>query len=180
MLLRLFLFTIVGLVVASPYLKREGLINFDLLPWLQPIALNSDNLQAKGSLCESPDSCIFTEDPWDVYKRLKQSNNGDGISNLVKFLETKINDPKFKDMYAETLKAIVDDFYPQALRLPETISSEVDLANFYYKMKRFNEALPYYKKAIEGLSVSEAKNSESANFIRSRIAELEQSVQEPN
>jgi|GEM_PF-4548239 Tetratricopeptide repeat. len=168
------------------------------------VLLNSGNFESFVLKCFKGEKCRFGEDPMKMYQEFKASGNNRAIDNLLSFMRSALRYPAFRDYYKDTLKAMINDFYPPEERqfqeaayysyLGESekslnmyldlvkksksnpdlqVPSSLNIANIYYDLKKYPEALNYYQSALEEhLSGKIVATPSPVEFIEERIFEI--------
>ena len=77
-----------------------------------PISLSSNNFESSVSRCFQGEPCKFNEDPQKMYGAFKQPGNRAAMDSLISFLRSRMRDAGYRERYKDTLKAMIDDFYP--------------------------------------------------------------------
>lgn len=159
------------------------------------IFLNSENFESLSSECLQESICeIEGEDPWAMYLKIKEDGQKNAIHLFISFLLKKIIDPKFRDLYKDALRKIIEDFYPEDVvdfqlatyynaigDLESSLSSykklekkaignsavkpNLSIANTYYDLGKYKEALSYYRASLKDINPQETSD-DSMDAVR--------------
>lgn len=164
------------------------------------IFLNSENFESRSGECFQDAVCEVEGDPWRQYLALKKEGRKNVTDLYIAFLRKKLSDSKFKEQYKEILKQMINDFYSaesidfqmaayynylgdlesslktyldlekKAKKFNKIPIPNLNIANTYYDLSRFKEALPYYKASLSDLKAMESKDSlDAEKYISDRI-----------
>lgn len=167
------------------------------------VKINADNFAKELPECFVHHNCTI-ENPWAIYKKLKETNPDEIESYFTLLRRFVLETPSFRDKHRESIAVMIKDFYPadiEDLKLADFYYFARDLeksaelykkvavlhkkdpnapavpdlnyANTLFDMKKYQEALPYYRASRKRLEGNESPDTlEAMNFIDERIEEI--------
>ena len=62
--------------------------------------------------CFQGEECRLADDPMTMYKDFKLAGDTKACEDLIAFLRRELLEPDLRDKYKDTVKQLIDDFYP--------------------------------------------------------------------
>ena len=77
------------------------------------ILLTSGNFESFILKCFQGEKCKLGDSPSKMYQDFKSANNHGANDNLISFMRSQLREKEFRDQYKDSLKQMIDDFYPE-------------------------------------------------------------------